>query len=283
MTCDLELERMLVDHSIGKVPWGSVKPVSYVMQGNGLWEIRRNAIGVFCRHLAKARVPGLVADLLEGFDLAVPKIPLPLLWQAVAFFRKVYEDRRSESAVRAIFDRKAGEYFLDCPRQEVSPAHCGFDRALTPDNGVVVLELHSHGGFDAAFSPTDDKDELADRFYGIVGRVPDFLPQLCFRVSIGGKRLPVDVSDLFDLGSDPMLGARFPAEWLGQVSDHRPKPQPGSPRRFLDDPDDPENSRWPRSMLSGMPTDDPDESTIWDDLDEKEKEPCPGRRRRRAK
>lgn len=290
MTGDFELERMLVDHAIGKAP-ESGKPVSYVMQGSGLWEVRKNALGVFRRHLAKASIPGLPSDLREGFDLAVPRIPLSLLWQAVAFFRKVYEMRQSEAAVRAVFDRKAKRYVLDCPQQEVSKAHCGFDRTKTPANGVVVLELHSHGGFGAAFSSTDDKDELADRFYGIVGQVMSFLPQTCFRVSIGGTRLDVDISELFDLGADPMLKAKFPTEWLDRVSEHKPQimlPSSGeAPHRFLDDPYDMENY-WAmaRRMAEGRQDEDDDEEyeedgSIWDDLDEEDKEWLGRQRRRR--
>jgi PRTRC genetic system protein A len=256
---DLELEGMLVGHYVGQVPNSCNKPVVYVMQGNGLWEIRRNALGVFCRHASKARIPGLPRDLEEGFELSVPKIPLSLLWQAVAFFRKVYELHQSEAIVRVAYDRKSKRYFLDCPPQQVNAAHCGFDRTKVPGDSIIVAEIHSHGKLSAAFSPTDDGDELADRFYGIVGQVLDFFPQTCFRVSIGGKRQSVELSELFDVEHDPMLKAKFPPGWLDQVKEHKPlrfggtrrhrdpvdEDMPLFPRRTLDDPNDPEN----RSMF----------------------------------
>lgn len=273
MAKDLDLEGMLVGHFVGSVPRGNDKPVSYVMQGNGLWEIRRNALGVFRRHAAKAHVPGLPRDLEEGFELAVPKIPLSLLWQAVAFFRKVYELHHSEAIVRVVYDRRTKRYLLDCPPQEVSAAHCGFDRTRIPAHCIMVAEIHSHGSLAAGFSGTDDKDELADRFYGIVGKVGEFFPETCFRVSIGGKRLSVEVADLFDVERDPMLGAKFPVGWLDQVKEKQlPKVRGGwdgpmSALRTLDDPDDPENRDmflpgWDEMLLS-EDEDEPEEDEEW--------------------
>jgi PRTRC genetic system protein A len=243
MNKNLELENMLVGHFIGQMPNECDKPVSYVMQGNGLWEIRKNTLGVFRRHAAKAHVPGLPSTLKEGFDLHVPKIPLSLLWKAVAFFRKVFELHKSEAIVRVIFNHKMKRYFLDCPPQEVNAAHCGFNRTRMPNGGVVVAEIHSHGGLRASFSSTDDNDELADRFYGIVGKVYNFFPQTCFRVSIGGQHLSISLSDIFAIEKDPMLGAKFPPEWLNQVKEYKPKLTniPDMSMRYPDDPEDMEN------------------------------------------
>lgn len=209
---------LLVGHFIGDVPPKCDKPVSYVMCGDGLWEIRTNRIGVFRRRIAKApRIPGLPCRFEEGFDLHVPKIPLSHLWQAVAFFRRVYALHQSESAVRFVYDLARHQYFLDCPLQEVYATHCYFDRKKSFGNAVVVLELHSHGRCGANFSITDNQDEIADRFYGIVGKVEKFFPETCFRLSMGGNYLPVELYELFDTANDPMLGAKFPSGWLDRV------------------------------------------------------------------
>jgi hypothetical protein len=117
-----------------------------------------------------------------------------------------------------------------------------------------------------------------------VGQVLDFFPQTCFRVSIGGKRLSVELSELFDVENDPMLKAKFPPGWLDQVKEHklplfggtrrRPdsadKDMPLFPRRSLDDLNDPEN----RSMfLPGWDFadyDPLDEQMLCDELEETE-------------
>jgi PRTRC genetic system protein A len=238
------LEDMLVGHFVGRIPRGHGKPVSYVMCGNGLWEVRSNSLGVFRRHAAKMRIPGLQSRLEEGFELALPKIPLYLLWQAIAFFREVYGAHRSEAAVRVAYDRRRRRHLLDCPPQEVCAARCEFDRLRIPGDSVVVAEIHSHGRIGASFSGTDDRDELADRFYGVVGRVEDFFPEVNFRLSIGGSHLPVEIGELFDTGDDPMSNARFPADWLDRVRRAEPPAKAGrfGASRFLDDPDDPENA-----------------------------------------
>lgn len=228
----------MVGHHIG-APSKCDKPVIWAMCGDGLWEIRRNSLGIFRRQVTKATIPGLPSGLEEGFELALPKVPISMLWQTVSFFRHVYGLYQSEAAVRVAWNHKTRKYFLECPPQDVSAARCNFDRSRSIENSIIVAEIHSHGQMSAGFSGTDDKDELADRFYGVVGKVLDFFPQVSFRLAIGGNHLDIEVCDLFDTGNDPMLGAKFPPGWLDQVKKRETKPF--RPRRFLDDPDDPEN------------------------------------------
>lgn len=274
----------MVGHHIG-APAKCDKPVTWAMCGDGLWEIRRNSIGMFRRHAAEAVVPGLPAGPKEGFELALPRIPIALLWQAVSFFRHVYGIHQSEAAVRAVWNRKSRRYALDCPPQEVSAARCNFDRHRAIENSVVVAEIHSHGQMAAGFSGTDDKDELADRFYGIVGRVLDFFPQVCFRLAIGGHHLAVDVCDLFDTAGDPMLATKFPPGWLDQVKRReavRPPRFQSVPKRFLDDPDDPENDGlhfpgWGSALpswdfVSDGDGDGPTKEEVWDAMEAEEQE-----------
>lgn len=261
----------MVGHFIG-VPTKCDKPVSWAMCGDGLWEIRRNSLGIFRRHVAEAAIPGLPSGLEEGFDLALPKVPVSLLWQTVSFFRHVYSLHQSEAAVRVVWNRKTRKYLLDCPSQDVSAARCNFDRHKTIENSVVVAEIHSHGQMTAGFSGTDDKDELADRFYGVVGKVLDFFPQMTFRLAIGGNHLDVDICDLFDTANDPMLGAKFPLGWIDLVRKREVKPLRFSKglRRFLDDPDDPENERslsCDSVFGSDANGDNPTDEEMWDAMD----------------
>ncbi len=214
---------MLVGHFIGEIPQKYNKPIAFVMCGDGLWEIRKNSIGTFRRRMTDVKIPGLPCGLFEGFDLSVPKIPLSILWQAVAFFREVFSLHGSEAAVRVIYDRRRKKYFLNCPQQEVCAAHCHFDRSQTFEDSVVVMEIHSHGMFSAVFSSTDDKDEIADRFYGIVGKIEQLFPETCFRLSMGGEHISVGIHELFDTKDDPMLGAKFPKDWMDKVIKSDPK------------------------------------------------------------
>ena len=213
-----EIEGMLVGHFVGRVSDRFEKPVAYVMSGDGLWEIRRNQLGVFRRRIAKARIPGLVENLTEGFDLTFPKPPVRLLWDAVGFFREVYTKYGTESLVRLVWDRSKDRHVLECPEQVVSRASVRFEKSALSDGKVVVAEIHSHGNMRAGFSATDDSDELADRFYGVVGKLGSFLPEIRFRLSMGGAKLDVCPSDLFDIGGDPMLGMKSQPLWMPKVS-----------------------------------------------------------------
>jgi PRTRC genetic system protein A len=260
----------MVGYYIG-IPIKCDKPVSWAICGDGLWEIRRNPLGVFRRHAAEVVVHGLPSGLEEGFDLELPRVPITLLWQAVSFFRRVYEIHSSEAAVRVVWNKKTRRHALDCPSQDVSPARCEFDRRKTVEDSVVVAEIHSHGQMSASFSGTDDKDELADRFYGVVGRLLDFLPQMAFRLAIGGHHLDIDIRDLFDTECDPMLSAKFPPGWLDQVRKREAKSRvaKGSRRRSDDDLDGNEDLLFPNwDFASESQFDDsPDEMRkTWDTL-----------------
>jgi PRTRC genetic system protein A len=216
----IEIERTLVDHFVGELPPGDFgKPIAYVLQRNGLWERRTNPLGTFCRCVAKAHIPGLPVILKEGFELAVPKMPTSILWEAIAFFRAVYFKLGTESILRVVYDRRRKAYITECPSQIVAGAGLAFEKKALPYGRLLVAEIHSHAGFDAGFSSTDDNDELGDRFYGVVGRLGEALPQVTFRLSVGGDRVRVPLDSIFIL-DDPIFSCSFPAEWLDRVVKH---------------------------------------------------------------
>lgn len=221
----LAAERSMVDYFIGEIPEHCDKPVAYVLQGNGLWERRKNRLGLFCRQLADIRIPGLPRVLDKAIELSVPRIPSSLLWKAAAFFRAIYRRMGTEAMVSGIYDEKAEAYLLDCPLQAASVASVDFARKPLPPHQVKVLELHSHGSLGAGFSSTDDADEMADRFYGVMGRFDRDIPELELSLRLGGERLPVRLSQLFAMESDPMLSADFPEKWIDRVGQKKTRPE----------------------------------------------------------
>lgn len=214
----LAVENSLVAHFVGEFPASCDRPVAYVLQRDGLWERRVNALGTFIHCVAPAHVPGLPFVLDEGFDLAIPRIPTSVLWEAIAFFREVYFRMRTESIVRVVYDARAGSYFTDCPSQIVSSASVAFDRCRLPSHQMVVADIHSHAGMKAGFSGVDDADELGDRFYGVVGALGEAVPQMAFRLAMGGTHMSVPMETLFDLEHDPVFSCSFPQEWLDRVT-----------------------------------------------------------------
>lgn len=215
----LALQRLMTGHFVEKIPDDCTKSVVYVMQGDGLYERRRNKLGVFVTRIAAIDIPGLDDAMEEGWELNVPPIPVSLLGSVVAFFRKVYKMHRSEAFVQIFYDTATEEYVMECPKQTVSGASVKFER--NPDfetpSRVFVLEIHSHAGMGAFFSGTDDRDEKEDRFYGVVGKVDEHFPQMKLRLIVGGRVRDVDVDDLFDTDEEMYHKETFPDDWPTRI------------------------------------------------------------------
>jgi len=229
-----DIQKNLVDHVVGEKPSMLKKPVTYVLQGNGLWEIRKGGLGVSTRHIAPAKVAGLPTTMREErFDMSVPKISARLLGTAVSFFRYVMDEHAAEAMLQMVYDRKERRHRLVCPEQVVTMSSVRFTK-VPIDYGaqVSVGEIHSHCDMNAAFSSVDDADELADAFYVVVGGLrKNLFPEVSVRLRIAGMDLSDDWRNLFDRGPID-LGATFPEEWKGSV-------KPGKVRRwaraFLDE------------------------------------------------
>jgi len=228
----LLLQRLVVGHFIEKIPEDCLKSVIYVMQGDGIYERRKNRLGIFTTRITEIDIPGLGSDLKDGWELAVPRVPVSLLGTAVAFFRKVYAMHHSEAFVQFFYDADTKEYLLHCPKQTVSGASVKFERDVefeTPSR-ILVMEIHSHGNMGAFFSGTDDKDEKDDRFYGVVGKVSDFFPQMKLRLSMGGYIREVNINDIFDIDEEMYHAETFPSDWPNRIEKRKKEDKRGKKR-----------------------------------------------------
>lgn len=230
-----ELQSMLVEHVIGDISRDSGKPVTYTMQGDGLWEVRRSPLGIFCRQLAQARIPGLKDGLKAGFDLAIPLIPAPFLGRAISFFRRVYDEHGTEAVLRFLYDKGKACYIIECPEQIVTVASAKFRRnAVDHSRYVLVADIHSHGGMTAHFSGTDNRDELADMFYVVVGRLNSLFPAMRVRLRLGGQEFELKDEDLFSSDGGFSTNEPFPEEWLDKVKIGKILRRPSTPRSYTD-------------------------------------------------
>ena len=215
----INFEKELCDHFIGEIPDEFTKPISYIFQRNGVWEVRKTDIGLFTRQMVELETPGLSNPVNTDIEeMYVPLIPISILGEAVSFFRKIWKTMRAESFVQVIYNPDTDEYFAFCPKQKVSGGGVFWEVAEgeMPD-GVRVLEIHSHCDFDTFFSGTDNADEKGDGFYGVVGKLNNFMPDISFRLVLGGEEYDADVEDIFDLNGD-VYHSEFPAEWLDNVT-----------------------------------------------------------------
>lgn len=219
----LMLEKMMVAHYIEDIPKDCKKSVIYVFQGNGVYEKRINKLGNFVTCIFEANIPGLKSDMEEGWELNVPKIPASLLGTAISFFRSIQNKYSSEVFLQFYYDFKDESYTIHCPKQTVSGASVRYinDEIFEDPNKILVFEIHSHSTMGAFFSSTDDNDEKADRFYGVVGKVNDFFPEVKMRLSVGGRTSDIEVADIFDLDEEMYHIENFPEDWNNRIEENK--------------------------------------------------------------
>ena len=226
LAAQVSIQKLIVGHCIEAVPENMNKKVIYSWQGNGIWEIRKLKLGTFITHTKKFNTPGLESTLTEGWTLNVPKMPASLLDMALSFFRKIYAEHSSEVFLQIFYDTEKKEYLMHCPRQSVGGASVSYirDASLETPEKILVFEVHSHGSMPAFFSGTDDNDEKDDRFFGVIGKVKQFYPEMKLRLSMGGHRSEIEIEDIFDLDETNFHEEFFPQEWVKNIKKEKAKP-----------------------------------------------------------
>lgn len=194
----------------------SDKATRYVTSTNGLMEVRNNDIGVF---IVKTDKIAGAEKIQESFTLNLPKkIPYEIFLQAISFFRGV-ADRFSnaETALQIFWNRSKEEYFVYCPKQEVTGATVDFTRdPVLEQEHLLVMDIHSHNTMGAFFSATDNKDEKETRLFGVIGKIRDEMPEFKFRAVCAGNH--IDNLSLFDIFENPFGDVNVPDDWYAQVS-----------------------------------------------------------------
>lgn len=200
---------------------------NYVIATDGLYMIRKNKVGLFVTHLASTKYPiPLIESIrqpVEGFHMTIQnKIPYKFLLQTVAFFRKVYlEKKGAEAVVQIFYNQTTEKYFMHVDEQGVSKGGAQMDRdAQLEAEHVLVADIHSHNDMNAFFSGTDNRDEKEARIYGVMGRFNRPWPEISFRAGDGqGAWLDLDEFGVFQT---PDIGTVVvPDEWMAKV--HKPK------------------------------------------------------------
>lgn len=171
------------------------RPISVVMGRDGLYEVRKNEIGVFC---VKIEEDPYLDPIKEGFVMALPKIPIGFLNHTIALFRRRPDE---EMLVQYFWDREKKCYFTVIPSQKANPVSVEAKRdPVLEQQFLLVMDVHSHGRMPAFFSVTDDEDEKETRLYAVVGRVDSPEPEIKVRYSCGGRYRPLALEDVFGEG-----------------------------------------------------------------------------------
>lgn len=147
----------------------------------------------------------------EGwFRLRIPRIPQYVLKALYLFFEQVADVYETEVRIQVYFHSETGKYELYFPEQEVTNASVytlDMEYGLMTDTLWPVLDIHSHCRFPAIFSATDNRNELGNWVFGVIGSFGR-IPELMLRVGTGGNFMEVHTNEVFDVGivDDPKAG-----------------------------------------------------------------------------
>lgn len=168
-------------------------------------------------------------EIRAGFAPALPRIPCELMSQAIALFRYLMDDGEGgpplEALVHIYWDREEEKFFLHVPVQTVGKTFVDatLDMGLLNDERYLhYADLHSHNDMPAKFSPTDDRDERANRVYMVVGRLDRYFPEISVRICNGGHFCYIPPEQVLE----PMFDESIPLEWLQNIRPAREAMRP---------------------------------------------------------
>ncbi len=183
-----------------------------------LYQMRKTPVGIFT---AQADILPEFPPVTPGFQMTVPKIPMHLLLFIWDFFAGLSERYALEALVHILYDTKRNKYTVRIPKQKLT--HVSVDSVMEedyPEHMIHVMDIHSHNTMPAEFSTVDDEDEKPTRLYAVMGRLDKVLPNITVRASCGGKFIPVEPADVFDIKS-----TSFPHPKIWDEKIELPKPE----------------------------------------------------------
>jgi PRTRC genetic system protein A len=185
---------------------------AFVVARDGLYLRKRSLLG-----LSQTKV-GRVAHLPDGkefVDYTLPKVPADLMARAVGFFRAVYRLHKTEAAALLLW--RDGSFDLSVPDQKVSSVSVKFDVSdgELPAGSRLVGTMHSHGGFTAYASTTDEDDEAElDGLHVVVGDFDRRRLGYSAAIVVDGIRFTLKTGHLIER---PRRLVEPPDDWLRKV------------------------------------------------------------------
>lgn len=179
------------------------------MFSDGVWESRRNDIGLFSYLKHPFQVPYLTKPGYKVFELALPKIPYGIVLGISEFYKKIMVSHAgAEAMVQIWWNREKEEYFTYVPIQKVGAASVQFDHSeeLQDDPNVMwVMDTHSHNTMGAFFSGGDNADEKSTRIFGVLGRLnlPEWESK--WRAGCNGQYVDLDMEDVLDMDNADVI------------------------------------------------------------------------------
>lgn len=196
------------------------KVISIIPSRDGrVYEIRNTEIGLF---VTRTQDVEELDPIVPSFRMRLPKIPMDILQQVIAFFRSfIQKDSVVEAMVNLLWDCQDDKYTIHVPEQVVSKSSVKAAPSDIDDERYLhVADIHSHNTMSAKFSTTDNEDEKATRLYFVIGRLERYFPEISARISNGGKFHLIDPSVALE-----GMEASYPGDWHSRVTIVRDTPK----------------------------------------------------------
>jgi hypothetical protein len=157
---------------------------AYIIGRDGFYLFKRTAL--FEAVVKVDKIP-LLDEEKETATLLAPKIPYPLIAEALAFFRAVFEKYRSEAMVFLLFENNA--WSIEPGAQEVASASVSYENALHKSGKRPAGTIHSHCNMGASFSGIDDGDDMhSDGVHITIGKISEEFPEIACSLAVNGSR-----------------------------------------------------------------------------------------------
>jgi hypothetical protein len=183
---------------------------AYIIGRDGFYLFKRTLL--FEAVVKVDKIP-LLDEEKETATLLAPKIPYPLIAEALAFFRAVYEKYRSEAMVFLLFENKA--WSIEPGAQEVASASVSYENALHKSGKRPAGTIHSHCNMGASFSGIDDGDDMhSDGVHITIGKISEEFPEIACSLAVNGSRFHIESKDLI---SDLPAAKLENHPWLDKV------------------------------------------------------------------
>lgn len=183
---------------------------AYGLFKNGLFKKTKNSIGTFIHKVSDIPDTMGVEETCEiSFerDESIPKIPYQIFQSILKFYKDVYKDIKSEVYTLIVWDKVNKDFFIHVPHQEVSGATVKYTNNVEIYNNpdyLVYCDFHSHNTMNAFFSSTDTKDEVAGRYFGVIGKIFDERPAMALKASFNRQGVLLNYQDLFDIETEKL-------------------------------------------------------------------------------
>lgn len=176
---------------------------------------------------------GAVSKIKEGMQYLAHGIPVPMemLDQILAFFRKVMTDKIKatasstigttgsyEAMAHIVWNDEQKAYRIAIPTQRVSQAAVHYDFTHILPGEEIIVDIHSHNNMGAFFSGTDNGDDRnMISVSGVAGKLSSAECELKWRYNIG-KGQSIDLTSYKNIFSQTVAEVDVPDEWMDKVT-----------------------------------------------------------------